>query len=64
LAVFVFDRVFDSQHFAEAKKTARNGRLKGSSFSFSANERIIPSVNRAVKSTLTMLVIGDNSALQ
>jgi hypothetical protein len=64
LAVFVFDCVFDSQHFEQAKKTAQKGRRKGRSVSFSANERIIPSVNRAVKSTLTMLVIGDNSALQ
>jgi len=47
-----------------AKKNRLSRRLKGSSDCFPANARIIRTGGRAVKSTLTMLVIGDNVALQ
>jgi hypothetical protein len=55
---------FDSQHFKNPKKSRLNRRPKGSSRGFETNAPIIRTNSRAVKSTLTMLVIGDNIASQ
>ena len=50
-----FDPAFDSKR---QKKPPKTGGQMGSSMSFSANKPIIPIARRAVKSTLTMLVIA------
>jgi hypothetical protein len=50
--------------FQQGKKSHLSRRLKGKFVGFSANAWIIRTRYRAVKSSLAMLVIGDNHALQ